>query len=113
MSAGRITRRPRAAEDLFEQASYIADGSPAAADHFLAEAEAAFRQLATMPELGSPRDFADPALTGLRMWPVPNFRKHLIFYLPQPGGIEVVRVLHTARDVLNLFGRAGIEESGE
>ena len=32
----------------------------------------------------------------LRSFP---FRRYVIFYLPLPDGIDVVRVLHSARDV--------------
>ena len=28
-----------------------------------------------------------------------KFRKYLVFYVPIPGGIEVFRVLHGARDI--------------
>ncbi len=31
--------------------------------------------------------------------PVSRFRNYLIFYVPVPGGIDVFRVLHGARDL--------------
>lgn len=43
-------------------------------------------------------------LKGLRRVHVAGFETCLIFYLPANSGIDVVRVLHGARDIDNLFG---------
>lgn len=101
--SSRVTSRPRAKWDLVEQAYYFAEENPDLADRFLSAAELAFERLAELPLLGKARDFEAPRLTGLRMWPIPGFERHLIFYLPMPGGIEVVRVLHSARDLAAIF----------
>ncbi len=37
----------------------------------------------------------------LRSFPVGNY---VIFYRPASGGIQIIRVLHGARDVSKLFG---------
>jgi len=42
----------------------------------------------------------NPALAGMRWHSV---RKYLVFYIPRSDGIEVVRVLHGARDLEALF----------
>lgn len=99
----RADRTPQAKRDLDELAAYISEDSPGAAMRFLQAAEAAFRQLAGMPQIGSPRSFGIPDLAKLRMWPIPGFRKHLIFYRPTEHGIEVLRVLHGARDIEAIF----------
>jgi toxin ParE1/3/4 len=49
--------------------------------------------------MGEPRESANPRLASLRVWPIVGFPNHLIFYRPIDGGIEVIRVLHGARDV--------------
>ncbi len=98
---GRVVRHPRALEDISEQARYIADDNPAAAERFVEAAEQAFAMLADMPGMGTPRDYG--RIEGLRMWPVRGFQRHLIFYRPIEGGIEVVRVLHASRDLEALF----------
>ena len=95
----RIHRRPQAKLDLIAHALYIAEDNPDAAERFLDAAEASFEQLANMPKMGSPRQFKNPSLAGLRMWPVKGFRKHLIFYRLTAGGVEVIRMLHAARDI--------------
>jgi toxin ParE1/3/4 len=34
----------------------------------------------------------------MRFWPVTGFRNYLVFYFPLSDGVEIVRVLHAARD---------------
>jgi len=41
---------------------------------------------------------------GLRAWPIDGFRNHLVFYRPTDEGVDIVRVLHGARDIEALFG---------
>lgn len=52
-----------------------------------------------MPGIGERRESPNPRLAGLRVWRVEGFEKHLIFYRPAGDGIEIVRVLHGARDI--------------
>lgn len=94
-----INRRPRAIHALIETAEYIARDNSAAADRFLRAAEAAFAQLEALPGIGRPFQSDDPRLKELRIWHVKGFPKHLIFYRPLPNGIEVIHVLHGARDI--------------
>ncbi len=44
-------------------------------------------------------------LNGLRRFPVRGFEKYLVFYLPREAGIDVIRVLHGARDIDNVFAQ--------
>jgi len=89
---------PRANQDLDEHYLYIRRDSPQAAVRLLQAADSTFRQLARMPQLGGVYPVERPDLAGLRVWQVKGFRNYLIFYRPIEGGIEVVRVLHAARD---------------
>jgi toxin ParE1/3/4 len=66
---------------------------------FYDAAAATFEKLARTPRLGEQRESSDPRLSGLRVWRVEGFPNHLIFYRPIDGGIEVIRVLHAARDI--------------
>jgi len=56
-----------------------------------------------MPHMGPARVFRNPRLRDLRIWPIRGFEKIVIFYRPIEGGIEVVRVLHGARDVKGIL----------
>ena len=101
----RIVVRPRADRDLDEQFAYIAKHTLRAAERFLLAAKATFERLAAMPELGGTWEFEDPRLAGIRVWQVSGFEKYLVFYRPIPNGVEVVRVLHGARDIGAVFER--------
>ena len=99
----KVRRRPRVAIDLVEQALFIGKTSPKAASRFLAAAEKAFLRLAEQPELGGAYPTDNEQLDGLRAWRIRGFEKHIIFYLVRPRAIEVVRVLHAARDLDTLL----------
>jgi len=101
--AGKITKTPQAKEDLLELADYIAQHNLEAALRFLEAAEIALGLLAGMPELGTLCRFESPQATGIRVWPIKGFESHLVFYRPTDQGIEVVRVIHGARDIASLF----------
>src|SRR5947208_7397332 len=94
-----VRKSPKARRDLAEIAAYIAFDNPSAADRFLIAAEDAFDKLARIPGMGALREFSDPKLKDLRSWPIKRFRNYLIFYRPVKDGIEIVRVLHGARDI--------------
>jgi toxin ParE1/3/4 len=49
--------------------------------------------------MGGLWESTNPALAGLRAWPIPRFQNCVIYYRPIRDGIEVVRVLHGAQDV--------------
>lgn len=65
-----------------------------------------FRMRAENPKLGKSRD---EILLELRSFP---FKKYFIFYLPTDYGIEVFRVVHSARNIEGLFDEffAGLKE---
>jgi toxin ParE1/3/4 len=45
----------------------------------------------------------NPALADLPVSPLSRFKKYLIFYRQVAAGIEVVRVLHGARDIPSIL----------
>jgi toxin ParE1/3/4 len=98
-----ILRRDAALQDLIDLAYYIALDNLDAAFRFLDSAEESFRDLERMPLMGTRREFQNPKLAGIRLWRVKGFPKHLIFYRPLEDGIEIIRVLHSARDIEALF----------
>lgn len=70
---------------------------------FLDAAGATFRELARKPDLGALGEFRSPYLAGIRRWRVKGFKNYLIFYRQREDGIEVIRVLHGARDIEAIF----------
>ncbi len=94
-----IRRWPRAIYAIIEIAEYIGMRSPAAAERFMDATESTFLQLERMRGLGPAHESPNPRLAGIRVWAVKGFPNHLIFYRPFDGGIEIVTVLHGARDI--------------
>jgi toxin ParE1/3/4 len=95
-----IHRRRKARQDLVDIFRYYArKAGLRVAERFFAEAGATFKRLAVTPGIGSHYEHEHPALAGLRFFPVSRFRKYLVFYRSVVGGIEVIRILHGARDI--------------
>src|SRR5687768_8070298 len=96
----RVVRRPAADRDLVAIfRHYARQAGLGVADRFFAEADATFARLAGMPGIGTRYEPDAPLFADLRYFPVARFRSYIIFYRPIPGGIEVYRVLHGARDI--------------
>src|SRR5688500_10635616 len=94
----RVTFKPAAEADLDDVYLYIARDSADVAARFLVRVRAECNHLAEWPGSGALRGYRRPGLEQIRSWPVKGFRNYLVFYRPIEGGIEVVRVLHGARD---------------
>jgi toxin ParE1/3/4 len=88
---------PRASEDLIEIWSYIADHSVANADAFIDKIYETIELLARQPGSGRRREELAP---GIQSFPV---GRYIIFYRVVAGAIEIVRVLHGARDTENIL----------
>jgi toxin ParE1/3/4 len=93
----RIVRTPQANDDLFLIWEYIARRNPTAADKLIRRFDAMFQTLAERPNVGLRQD---RYRAGLRSFPVGVY---VIFYLTLDDGIEVIRVLHGARDIPKQF----------
>jgi toxin ParE1/3/4 len=83
--------------DVFDH--YVEVGTIKTARRFLVQAESTFQRLARMPSIGALHKPDEPIHPGLRYMPVSRFRVYVVFYAAVPGGIEVFRVLHGARDL--------------
>lgn len=80
--------------DLLEAWLYIAQENPAAADRVLDAIDSEACILATRPLMGRQR----PELgRGVRSWPTST--PYILFYLIKGDDINVLRVLHRARDL--------------
>lgn len=90
--------RPLAARDLEQAVQFLDTRSTAASDRFLEDFFHATTLLAQRPRLGPVRRRRG-RLKGLRSWPLTNSGPYIIFYLPIENGVDVVRILHGARNV--------------
>jgi toxin ParE1/3/4 len=102
--SGQVVKRPHALDDLDDAAAYIQSQSGAQrAIRFLRAADSTFAQLAGMPGIGTRYEPHEPLYAGLRYFPISRHRKYLVFYRPITDGIEVLRVLHGARDIQSIL----------
>ncbi|MFI5455353.1 MAG: type II toxin-antitoxin system RelE/ParE family toxin [Isosphaerales bacterium] len=110
-----INKLRPARQDLVDVFYYYArHGTLPTARHFLAQAEATFQRLARMPGIGTRYEPDEPLYAELRYFPVSRFRVYLVFYRPIPGGIEVLRVLHGARDIPGMLAEDfGVEDNDD
>jgi toxin ParE1/3/4 len=104
--SSRILRRLKAVRDAESIANQIAKDSLEAAVKLLENTETTLADLARSPGIGSPFKSDHPELCNLRFRRVKGFPNHLIFYIEHTNAIEVVRILHGARDIDSELGRA-------
>lgn len=93
----RVTRRPLAEDDILDIWTFIAEDSVREADRWIDRLDESLALWATQPQLGRARDELSP---GIRSLP---FGRYVVFFAPLPDGIDVVRVLHSARDLDEQF----------
>ena len=100
----RVVQRDEAEEDLIEVFVFLGEKNPSSARHFVRAAEDTFQTLAEQPGMGKTLESKNPDLQGVRWFPVKDFPKVLVYYRPLTDGVEVLRVLHGARDLASLLG---------
>jgi toxin ParE1/3/4 len=88
-----VVRSRQAASDLAEIARYIANDDPIAAHRWLDEMHELFGLISTQPEIGE--ELMTSRHGQIRRH---TFRAYVIYYQAIPSGIEVLRVVHGARD---------------
>ena len=99
MTTEPVTLRERARRDVDEAVErYLSESGADVARAFIDALEEALRHMSLHPGSGSPRYAHELDLPGLRSWMVVGF-PYLAFYVEGETGIDVWRVLHTARDI--------------
>ncbi|MCB1907669.1 MAG: type II toxin-antitoxin system RelE/ParE family toxin [Rhodocyclaceae bacterium] len=99
MKVKPIVPRKQARVDVDEAIAYYLEAGPASvALGFIDALEQAYSHIAHHPGTGSPRHEHELGLPGLRWWALSRY-PYLVFYIEQPGHIDVWRVLHGQRDV--------------
>lgn len=99
MAKPRIRRTSEAKNDLLEILTRIGRSDPKAAVRLSKAIDDKLDLLKRFPYMGeSCEDYAPR----LRQFPVGNF---IIFYRPLDQGIELIRVIHGARNIPRQFGK--------
>ena len=94
----RFVLTAAARADVSEIADYIREDNPDAARRVVSSLQEAMGKLAKSPGMGHLRE--DLTRRPFRFWPVYSY---LIVYRPETRPIQILRVLHGARDVKSLL----------
>lgn len=95
----RVLVRPLATADIDAAIDhYLSEKSLSAAQGFADAVEDSFSLLASHSALGSERYAGLLPGLAVRMWPLTNY-PFLVFYLEHAAAVEIIRVLHTRRDI--------------
>jgi toxin ParE1/3/4 len=101
--ARRVIRRSASLEDAIDIAGYLGEVSARLAERFIDAVEALTADLPRFPFSGAQQEHRGPAFQGIHAKAVPGFPAHYVFYRVTDETIEVLRILHTARDLEGLF----------
>jgi toxin ParE1/3/4 len=99
-----IFRRDRFMADLRGIVAHLEQDDPDVAVRFISRVEETVQFVERMPGVGDPAPFADPRYRGIRRTTVRKFRKHVVYYRETTDGVELLRLLHGARDFRHIFG---------
>jgi toxin ParE1/3/4 len=88
---------PAARSDLEQILTYLDRHSPHAADRFAVEVDRIIDRLVKLPRMGRDRSDLRP---GLRSVVISNY---ILFYRIAKKRVEIVRILHGARDIDSIF----------
>ena len=97
----RVKLFPRAESDLARQYEWYSEHADAdVADKYLRAFDDSVSALASFPGLGSTRKFKASRLSGIQSYAVKSpFDVHLIFYRTDATTLNILRVMHGARDL--------------
>lgn len=93
----RLRFAPAARTDLLAIGLYIAEDDPMRAESFVTELESKARMAAERPRSFPARDDVSPGLRAIL------HGRYLIFFREYDDEVRIVRVLHGARDLKQIF----------
>jgi toxin ParE1/3/4 len=99
----RVVWRAAAEWDVESIVLRLGGSSAVTADRFVIAVVNAAALLAANPLAGSPRKFDSPRARGVRSWVLRGFPNYVVFYRLRGDRLEIIRVLHGARDLPRLI----------
>jgi toxin ParE1/3/4 len=97
---------PAADADVDSAAEYIAQDNLDAALRFYDAVESTYRELRDNPKRWPVHELDHPRLTNIRKRAVIGFGNYLVFYRVEQPVVEIIRVLHGARDVPSILSES-------
>jgi toxin ParE1/3/4 len=98
-----VVFNPVAVDDLEEIVSYIRQDNAMAAEAVRHDILDTAESLAHQPDLGVRPRFSAPRFAGIRFLPSQQYPNYLLFYRELSDEVEILRVLHGARNLPPLF----------
>lgn len=95
----RLIVREQADKDVDQIVETIANDNLSASLRFLDRVRETYDRLVTWPRIGARVRARNDALRDMRYYPIRGYRDYLVFYLPLEDGVEIVHVIHGARDL--------------
>jgi toxin ParE1/3/4 len=107
----RLFLLPSADDDIVRQFEwYVAQDLPDIARRFRHSVQLSIESVLLRPKAGAPNDARNPALIGLRAWPVNGFDEFRIYYLLREDIVMIVRVLHDKRDTAAILNKQSVDD---
>jgi len=94
---------PAAEDDLSEIGDYFDEHEATLSQRFYEHFWKTVQMFAASPKLGERCRFRNPKTKGMRVWQVDGFSNYLIFYCPKEDMLQVLQVIHGARDTMAIF----------
>jgi toxin ParE1/3/4 len=102
---------PSAGDDIVRQFEwYVAQGLPDVARRFRHSVQLSIESVLPRPQAGAPKHVRNPALVGLRTWPVKGFDQFHVYYLVREDVLLIVRVLHDKRDIGSILDKQSLDD---
>ena len=98
----KVTWRDQALQDLTNTYLQFGLESVATGEKFLDAVEFTIELLSDNPQAGRCRTFHSQAVADLRSWSLGKFPPYVLFYQVNPHELEILRLLHGARDLPRL-----------
>ena len=89
--------------DIAEIGCYFAQKAPEVEGRFYLAFDKTICRLASSPNLGERCRFRNPKTQDMRVWQVDGFSDYLIFYRSKDDVLQILRVIHGARDYGQIF----------
>lgn len=97
----KINKSAAALLDIIETAEYIAQDNMDAAARFVDSVDESLKLLVKSPDIGVIRKVGKAP--EMRMWAVKGFPNSLLFYRTTATEINLIRVIHSARDFYRIL----------
>lgn len=100
-----VIRHKPADADLREIEDWFCGESVLLALRFLNAVDATLDLLSEHPGMGSMRhaEYFDAGMPTMRFFPIKGFEKYLVYYFETATTVQVLRVIHSARDLQALM----------